>query len=94
MVELQMEKLSPMPVTQAVWSIQVLPGSSGVAAAFREYEARRGPRTAFIAQQARRIGAIGQWQNPWIVRGRNFVTRLVLSRSADMQFNAVYAYKV
>jgi len=28
MVELQMEKLSPVPVTQAVWSIQVLPRAS------------------------------------------------------------------
>lgn len=30
MVELQMEKLSPIPVTQAVWSIHVLPPSAGV----------------------------------------------------------------
>ncbi|HEU0037988.1 MAG TPA: hypothetical protein VFR76_01825 [Verrucomicrobiae bacterium] len=30
MVELQMEKLSPIPVTQAVWSIQVLPRALGV----------------------------------------------------------------
>ena len=29
MVELQLEKLSPMPVTQIVWSIQVLPHAEG-----------------------------------------------------------------
>src|SRR5262249_58909414 len=29
MVELQLEKLSPIPVTQAVWTMHILPGSSG-----------------------------------------------------------------
>ena len=64
-----------------------------VALAFRSYEETRGPRTARIARQARRIGAIGQWENPWIVRGRDFLTRLVLSRPPDAQLNAVYAYE-
>jgi hypothetical protein len=65
-----------------------------VASAFRAYEAMRGARTAYVARQARFIGMIGQWENSWIVKGRNLVTRLVLSRSPDMQLNAVYAYKV
>src|SRR5206468_5471747 len=29
MVELQLEKLSPFPVTQVVWSLEVLPNSAG-----------------------------------------------------------------
>jgi 2-polyprenyl-6-methoxyphenol hydroxylase-like FAD-dependent oxidoreductase len=83
-----------MAIEDAAGLGKFLADAPNVAAAFRSYEALRGPRTAFIARQARRIGAIGQWENPWIVRGRNFVTRLVLAHSADMQFNAVYAYKI
>lgn len=68
--------------------------SPDVAAAFRTYEARRGPRTGHVSRQARRIGAIGQWEHPWIVKGRDLVTRLVLSRAPEMQLNAIYAYEV
>lgn len=68
--------------------------ATNVATAFRAYEARRQTRTAFIARQARRIGAIGQWKNPWLVRGRNFMARLVLARAPTAQLNAVYGYKV
>ena len=53
-----------------------------VAVAFRSYEALRRPRTAHVTRQARRIGAIGQWENPWIVKARDAITRLVLSHSA------------
>jgi hypothetical protein len=68
--------------------------SSYVASAFRTYEAIRRPRTAHVALQARRIGAIGQWENPWIARGRDLVTSLVLARSPAMQLNAIYSYEV
>jgi hypothetical protein len=51
-------------------------------------------RTAFVGRQARRIGAIGQWENRWMVRGRNFITRLVLSHTAEMSLNDVYAYEI
>ncbi len=60
---------------------------------FRAYEAMRKRRTAFVGRQSLRIGAIGQWENRWIVAGRNLVTRLVLSHAAQMRFNAVYSYK-
>jgi 2-polyprenyl-6-methoxyphenol hydroxylase-like FAD-dependent oxidoreductase len=83
-----------LAIEDAACLAKLLSGASSAAAAFRAYETLRRPRTAFIARQARRIGTIGQWENPWIVRARNLVTRLVLSRSPDMQLNAVYAYKV
>lgn len=83
-----------MAIEDAAWLAKVLPGTTDVAGAFRAYEAMRAPRTAFIARQARRIGMIGQWEQPWLVRGRNFLTRLVLARPPAMQLNAVYAYKV
>jgi 2-polyprenyl-6-methoxyphenol hydroxylase-like FAD-dependent oxidoreductase len=83
-----------MAIEDAVCLVKFLSGATDVAAAFRSFEAMRRPRTAFVARQARRIGVIGQWEHPWLVQGRNFVTRLVLSRSPDAQLNAVYAYKV
>ncbi|HEY5079274.1 MAG TPA: hypothetical protein VII43_05485 [Opitutaceae bacterium] len=54
----------------------------------------RGPRTAYISRQARRIGAIGQSESPLIVAARDIITHLVLSRPPDMQLNAIYAYEV
>jgi 2-polyprenyl-6-methoxyphenol hydroxylase-like FAD-dependent oxidoreductase len=83
-----------MAIEDAACLAKLLPGSTDVAAAFRGYEAMRRSRTAFVARQARRIGAIGQLENPWIVKARDFITRLVLSRSPDVQLNAVYAYKI
>jgi 2-polyprenyl-6-methoxyphenol hydroxylase-like FAD-dependent oxidoreductase len=83
-----------MAIEDAACLAKCLLASSDVATAFRAYEALRGPRTARISRQARRIGAIGQWENPLIVRGRDLITRLVLSRSPDMQLNAIYAYEV
>jgi 2-polyprenyl-6-methoxyphenol hydroxylase-like FAD-dependent oxidoreductase len=83
-----------MAIEDAACLTKCLLASADVASAFRAYETLRGPRTAHIARQARRIGAIGQWENPWVVRGRDLITRLVLSRSPDMQLNAIYAYEV
>lgn len=82
-----------MAIEDAACLARLLTERADVAGAFRAYETMRRPRTAFVARQARRIGAIGQWENPWIVRGRNFVTRLVLARSPDLQLNAVYSYR-
>ena len=83
-----------MAIEDAATLAKLLPGAADLAGAFRAYEAVRGPRTAYIARQSRRIGMIGQWENPWVVRGRNFVTKLVLARPPDVQLNAVYAYEV
>lgn len=82
-----------MAIEDAACLARCLRHEADPAPAFRTYEGRRGPRTAYVARQSRRIGAIGQWEHPWIVRGRNFVTRLVLARSPDVQLNALYAYE-
>jgi 2-polyprenyl-6-methoxyphenol hydroxylase-like FAD-dependent oxidoreductase len=82
-----------MAIEDAACLAKFLARTTDVVTAFRSYEAVRKPRTAFVARQSRRIGAIGQWENPWIVKGRNFITRLVLSYSTDAQLNTVYAYK-
>src|SRR5262245_17348256 len=46
MVELQLEKLSPIPVTQAVWSMHVLPAYEVARQASPEPGAAPGPQTA------------------------------------------------
>jgi 2-polyprenyl-6-methoxyphenol hydroxylase-like FAD-dependent oxidoreductase len=82
-----------MAIEDAACLVKSLLAAPSVAAAFCAYEAMRKRRTAFVGRQARRIGAIGQWENRWMVSGRNLVTRLVLSRGAEMRLNAVYAYE-
>jgi 2-polyprenyl-6-methoxyphenol hydroxylase-like FAD-dependent oxidoreductase len=83
-----------MAIEDAAALAKLLPQATDITAAFRAYERMRRARTAYVARQSRRIGAIGQWENPWIVKGRNFITRLVLSCSPNEQLNAVYAYKI
>jgi 2-polyprenyl-6-methoxyphenol hydroxylase-like FAD-dependent oxidoreductase len=83
-----------MAIEDAACLVKQLIGAADLPAAFRAYEAKRRPRTAYVARQARRIGAIGQWEQPWIVKGRDLLTRMVLAHSPDMQLNAIYAYQV
>jgi 2-polyprenyl-6-methoxyphenol hydroxylase-like FAD-dependent oxidoreductase len=83
-----------MAIEDAACLTKCLVASSDFKLGFRNYETLRGSRTARMARQARRIGAIGQWENPWVVRGRDLITRLVLSRSPDMQLKAMYAYEI
>jgi 2-polyprenyl-6-methoxyphenol hydroxylase-like FAD-dependent oxidoreductase len=83
-----------MAIEDAACLAKCLLASSDTASGFRSYEALRGSRTAHMAKQSRRIGAIGQWENPWVVRARDLITRLVLSRSPEMQLKAMYAYEV
>ncbi len=82
-----------MAIEDAACLVKSLGAAPSVAAGFCAYEALRIHRTAFIGRQSRRIGAIGQWENRWLVSGRNLITRLVLSLTADMRRNAMYAYE-
>ena len=82
-----------MAIEDAAGLARMVAGVTDVAAGFRAYEALRQSRTAFIVQRARRIGVIGQWQNQMMVRGRNLVTRLVLTRLSRGQLDAVYGYR-
>jgi 2-polyprenyl-6-methoxyphenol hydroxylase-like FAD-dependent oxidoreductase len=83
-----------LAIEDAACLVKCLLGNPQVPAALRCYETMRKSRTAHITLQARRIGAIGQWENPLVVKGRNFFTRLILARSPDMQLNTLYAYEV
>jgi 2-polyprenyl-6-methoxyphenol hydroxylase-like FAD-dependent oxidoreductase len=83
-----------MAIEDAACLVKSLLAAPDIAAAFAAYEGRRKRRTAFVGRQARRIGAVGQWENWWMVGGRNFVTQLVLSGATAMRLNTVYAYEV
>ena|SRR5271165_1731811 len=83
-----------MAIEDAACLAKLVQKAPGVAEAFRSYEAVRSGRAAAIGRQARRIGFMGQWENPWMIRARNCATRLVLSRKPDMQLNAVYGHEV
>jgi len=83
-----------MAIEDAAGLAQALRTHPGVAESLAAYEARRRDRTAQVGRQARRIGAIGQWENRWMVRGRNLVTRWVLDRTPDLRRNWVYAHKI
>jgi 2-polyprenyl-6-methoxyphenol hydroxylase-like FAD-dependent oxidoreductase len=83
-----------MAIEDAACLTKCLQASPDMASGFRAYESMREARTAHISRQARRIGAIGQWESPWIVRGRDLITRLVLSHLPGTRLRAVYAYEV
>ena len=82
-----------MAIEDAACLVKSVLAAPSIAAGFCAYEAMRKGRTASVGRQSRQIGAIGQWENRWMVTGRNLVTRLVLSRTAGMSLNAVYAYE-
>jgi 2-polyprenyl-6-methoxyphenol hydroxylase-like FAD-dependent oxidoreductase len=83
-----------LAIEDAACLAKALAGTADVVAAFRAYEARRNSRTAFVARQARRVGVIGQWENAWLVRGRNLIAKLVLAGAPPARLNPVYAYEV
>jgi 2-polyprenyl-6-methoxyphenol hydroxylase-like FAD-dependent oxidoreductase len=83
-----------MAIEDAACLAKCLRLHSSVPSAFRHYESRRQPRTAFIARRARHIGVIGQWEHPLLTGFRNLATSALLARSPDLQLNAMYAYEV
>lgn len=82
-----------LAIEDAFCLAKALGENSDIEIAFRAYENTRKARTSFVARRARRIGAIGQFEHPWLVKTRDTITRLVLNHSAGLQFNAVYAYQ-
>jgi 2-polyprenyl-6-methoxyphenol hydroxylase-like FAD-dependent oxidoreductase len=83
-----------MAIEDAACLAKCLQSGMDLGAAFRRYEALREPRTSYVARQARRIGMIGQWDNPWLVQARDWVTRLVLAHTSDMRRNIIYAHEI
>ena len=82
-----------MAIEDAACLARTLLDEPDLAAAFAAYESARLPRTAYVGRQSRRIGAIGQFENRWVVHLRDRIARTALSISHNMTLNSVYSYK-
>jgi 2-polyprenyl-6-methoxyphenol hydroxylase-like FAD-dependent oxidoreductase len=78
----------------AVVLADCLDGTAELGAALSAYEQRRIPRTTRIVEQSRRIGQVGQWQNPLACALRDALTRHVLARAQSGQLDQVIGYVV
>lgn len=64
-----------MALEDAVCLAKILQSESNVETAFQKFEKARFPRAKYIIESSRRLGAIGQLQNPLAVGCRNLVVR-------------------
>jgi 2-polyprenyl-6-methoxyphenol hydroxylase-like FAD-dependent oxidoreductase len=60
--------------------------------ALRRYESLRLHRTTHIQKRSLLMGRIGQWKNPFIVRGRQIVTRMLPTGLIERNLRRVYSY--
>jgi 2-polyprenyl-6-methoxyphenol hydroxylase-like FAD-dependent oxidoreductase len=65
-----------------------------VEAALRRYESMRYSRTRHVQQRSLMMGHIGQWENRFIVGGRQVVTNLLPARLFEHNLRRVYAYEI
>ena len=76
------------------WTLaKSLAAEADIAAALRRYEAARARRTAFIVREARRIGWMGQWQNPLAVALRNTWVKLAPPSLIERRQHAYYSFE-
>jgi 2-polyprenyl-6-methoxyphenol hydroxylase-like FAD-dependent oxidoreductase len=78
-----------MAIESADVLAQCLAPTADVAAAFRAYEARRKPRTAFITHQSWQIGRVAQMEYPWACAARNFVVKTFSAGAMEKQLSKV-----
>ena len=70
-----------------------LAGEICAESALRCYESARYARTRHIQQRSLLMGHIGQWENRFIVSGRQLVTNLLPARLFEHNLRRVYAYE-
>ena len=80
-------------IEDAVVLAACLANSDQVDSALRHYQDRRIPRTSAIVLQSRRIGEIGQWENPFLCFLRNSAVRALPSRIKAHQIASVAVYE-
>jgi 2-polyprenyl-6-methoxyphenol hydroxylase-like FAD-dependent oxidoreductase len=78
----------------AVALADALAAHADIAEALRAYESRRIPRTTKIVQQSRRIGALGQWNNPAAVALRSALLRGLIAPIQERAIGRVIGYRV
>lgn len=74
-----------MAIESAVTLAHALKENENISAALSDYEARRKPRTAWITNQSRQIGQVGQWENPLACAVRNFLVKTFSERVMNAQ---------
>lgn len=72
-------------IEDAVVLGQCLGQGSGAAAALRQYDSARIPRTTRIVMTSRRFGQVAQMENPLLCRLRNALLRAIPARVAERQ---------
>jgi len=83
-----------MAIEDAACLAKCLEADAHLGRALLAYERARLPRTRYVGRQSNRIGAIGQFENPVLVRARNMIARGLLLFSHDIALNSVYGYQV
>ena len=78
-----------MAIESADVLAQCLAATEDVVGAFREYESRRRPRTAFITNQSWKIGRMAQVANPLACAARNLLVRSLSSGAKEKQLSKV-----
>jgi 2-polyprenyl-6-methoxyphenol hydroxylase-like FAD-dependent oxidoreductase len=64
------------------------------ASAFRRYERERMPRTSWITATSRKIGSIGQWENPIACALRNALVAIAPDSVTKKQLEQAAGYEV
>ncbi|HNE29135.1 MAG TPA: FAD-dependent monooxygenase, partial [Saprospiraceae bacterium] len=80
-------------IEDAVILAEMLKKHSDPEQAFRAYEQKRLPRTRFIVETSRRMGAIAQWQNPLLVCLRNVLFRLIPQSVNEKQLHQLLSVR-
>jgi 2-polyprenyl-6-methoxyphenol hydroxylase-like FAD-dependent oxidoreductase len=62
--------------------------------ALRRYASLRRTRTRHIQQRSLLMGNIGQWENPFMLRGRHFTTNLLPAGFFERNLRRLYSYSV
>lgn len=79
-------------IEDAVVLAAELSNAPSVASALDRYDAARVARANGVVEQARRLGAVGQWSNPLATAIRDTLMRLVPSSTSERRIRALWEF--
>ncbi len=80
-------------IEDAVVLARCLRDQEDAVGALRRYEALRAPRTASIVRRSRRVGRVGQLENPLLCRLRDRMLKIIPARVQLRQIEEIAAYE-
>ncbi len=83
-----------MAIESSIVLARCLSHTNDMAAALYNFQQERMPRTAWMTNQSRQVGAIGQMENPLGCRLRNFVMRLTPPGLAEKALEKAVGFQV